>query len=206
MHEVIPLFPTPLLRCEGLVDASLVAQLRSHLQALITVPNAKSAKLSHSQILQPEGDALLQSLTDRLMPAIVELGEQLFGQALPWRIKELWGNVLQTGGHQAIHNHANSFVSGIVYLSVSDASARTAFSRGLGGRDFAFSNTNRQAQTGPYNAEKWLAPEPAPVDVLLFPSYLLHEVPFNQGPERISMAFNAIPERLDAWGYSIGFH
>ncbi len=205
MTEMIALFPTPMLRCEGLVDATLVAQLRSHLQVQMTVPNVQSAQLSHSQILYPEGDALLQTLTDRLMPTVVELGEQIFGQALPWRIKELWGNVLQTGGYQAVHNHANSFISGIVYLSVSHPSSRTAFLRGLGGRDFAFSNTNRQAQTGPYNAEKWLAPEPEPGDVLLFPSYLLHEVPINHGAERVSMAFNAIPERLDAWGYSIGF-
>lgn len=205
MTEMIALFPTPLLRCEGLVDTALVAQLRSYLQDQMTVPNAQSVKISHSQILHVADDVLLQTLTDRLTPAIVELGEQMFGQALPWRIKEMWGNVLQTGGHQAIHNHANSFISGIVYLSASHPSARTAFLRGLGGRDFAFSNTNRHAQIGPYNAEKWLAPEPAPGDVLLFPSYLLHEVPVNHGDERMSMAFNAIPARLDAWGYSIGF-
>ena len=40
--------------------------------------------------------------------------------------------------------------------------------------------------------------------MVLFPSYLLHEVPRNQGAQRITMAFNAIPDRLDSWGYSIG--
>ena len=206
MQEMIPLFPTPLLRCESLVDVTMVAQLRDHLQAQMKLLNSHSTQLSHSHILHPEGDALLRRLSECLMPAIVEMGEQLFGQALQWRIKELWGNVLQTGGYQAIHNHANSFVSGIVYLSNSDASARTAFLRGLGGRDFSFSNSNQNARTGPYNAEKWLAPEPSSGDVLLFPSYLLHEVPVNKGAERVSMAFNAVPERLDSWGYSIGFH
>ena len=43
-----------------------------------------------------------------------------------------------------------------------------------------------------------------PGDLVLFPSYLLHEVPLNHGDLRITLAFNAIPSRLDAWGYAIG--
>jgi hypothetical protein len=30
-------------------------------------------------------------------------------------------------------------------------------------------------------------------------------VPPNEGGQRISLAFNAIPARLDSWGYTIGF-
>jgi len=206
MHEVIGLFPISLLRCAGLLDTSMVTQLRAQLRTRMALTNHHSSLLSHSQILSSQGDPLLQALSERLLPSIAEFGVHLFGQTLEWRIKELWGNVLKTGGHQAIHNHANSFVSGVVYLTESDPSARTAFSRGLGGRDYAFSNTNASALMGPYNADKWLAPEPHPGDVLLFPSYLLHEVPINQGAERISMAFNAIPQRLDSWGYTIGFN
>jgi hypothetical protein len=41
--------------------------------------------------------------------------------------------------------------------------------------------------------------------MVLFPSYLMHAVPPNQGARRISLAFNAIPARLDSWGYSIRF-
>jgi hypothetical protein len=41
--------------------------------------------------------------------------------------------------------------------------------------------------------------------VLLFPSFLLHEVPVNQGERRLTLAFNAIPQRLDAWGYATAF-
>ena len=58
---------------------------------------------------------------------------------------------------------------------------------------------------GPFNADKWVAPAPTPGDLLLFPSHLLHEVPANRGAERITLAFNAIPHRLDAWGYAIEF-
>jgi ectoine hydroxylase-related dioxygenase (phytanoyl-CoA dioxygenase family) len=59
--------------------------------------------------------------------------------------------------------------------------------------------------TGPYNAEKWVSPEPEPGDVVFFPSYLMHAVPGNPGDRRITLAFNAIPRSLDSWGYRIGF-
>jgi hypothetical protein len=47
--------------------------------------------------------------------------------------------------------------------------------------------------------------ELAPGDLVLFPSYLLHAVPPNQGERRITLSFNAIPGALDSWGYGIKF-
>jgi ectoine hydroxylase-related dioxygenase (phytanoyl-CoA dioxygenase family) len=52
---------------------------------------------------------------------------------------------------------------------------------------------------------EWISPAPDPGDVVLFPSYLMHAVPTNPGPRRISLAFNAIPTQLDSWGYRISF-
>jgi predicted 2-oxoglutarate/Fe(II)-dependent dioxygenase YbiX len=59
--------------------------------------------------------------------------------------------------------------------------------------------------TGPFNSEKWISPEPKPGDLVLFPSYLMHAVPPNAGERRITLAMNAIPSRLDSWGYTIKF-
>jgi ectoine hydroxylase-related dioxygenase (phytanoyl-CoA dioxygenase family) len=47
---------------------------------------------------------------------------------------------------------------------------------------------------------------PEPGDVILFPSYLMHAVPPNPGERRVTMAFNAIPSRLDSWGYAVSFN
>jgi hypothetical protein len=33
----------------------------------------------------------------------------------------------------------------------------------------------------------------------------MHAVPPNPGARRITLAFNAIPTRLDSWGYVIAF-
>ena len=114
-------------------------------------------------------------------------------------------NVLNTGGHQAMHNHANSFISGVVYLTPTHPEARTVFMKAPGGNDFAFKNDHAAMTPGPYNADKWISPMPEPGDLVLYPSYLMHAVPTNPGGRRITMAFNAIPTALDSWGYKISF-
>jgi uncharacterized protein (TIGR02466 family) len=117
----------------------------------------------------------------------------------------MWVNVLDTGGHQAVHNHANSFISGVVYLTSTHPEARTVFTKSPGGHDFSFRNDHADVSTGSYNADKWISPAPEPGDIVLFPSFLLHAVPANPGERRITMAFNAIPTHLDSWGYRISF-
>ena len=77
--------------------------------------------------------------------------------------------------------------------------------RPLGGSDFSFRHHTRSAVMGPFNAGKYVLPEAEPGDLVLFPSYLYHEVPRNQGEQRITVSFNAIPDSLDCWGYRINF-
>jgi ectoine hydroxylase-related dioxygenase (phytanoyl-CoA dioxygenase family) len=74
-----------------------------------------------------------------------------------------------------------------------------------GGTDFLFKNDHARTTPGEYNADKWISPAPQPGDLVLFPSYLLHAVPPNQGKRRITLSFNAIPSQLDSWGYVIRF-
>jgi uncharacterized protein (TIGR02466 family) len=104
-----------------------------------------------------------------------------------------------------MHNHANSFISGVVYLTATHPDSRTVFMKSPGGLDFAFRNDHAGVKNGPFNADKWISPQPLAGDMVLFPSYLMHAVPPNVGERRITMAFNAIPTGLESWGYRIGF-
>ena len=54
-------------------------------------------------------------------------------------------------------------------------------------------------------ADKWVSPAPEPGDMVLFPSYLMHAVPPNQGERRITLSFNAIRTQLNSWDYVIRF-
>jgi hypothetical protein len=206
MDEVIGLFPTPFMRVSGALDAELVRGLVEHFSAQADRENNSSASLSHTAMLRPSDSPLLVEAAALITPKLVEFGALLFGERLGWSLKEMWVNVLDTGGRQAMHNHANSFVSGVIYLTCPHADARTVFMKSPGGADFAFRNDHAGTMTGPYSADKWISPAPEPGDMVLFPSYLMHAVPPNPGQRRISMAFNAIPAQLDSWGYRILFN
>ena len=204
MSEVIGLFPIPFMRAPAALNRELVNGLVQHFTASAAQPNNASRNLSHTTMLQPNDSPLLLEAARAITPHLVEFGALLFGERLGWSLKEMWVNVLDTGGQQATHNHANSFVSGVVYLTRTHPQARTVFMKAVG-TDFSFKNDHAGVNTGPYNADKWISPQPDPGDAVFFPSYLLHAVPTNPGERRITMAFNAIPTRLDSWGYKVSF-
>jgi uncharacterized protein (TIGR02466 family) len=205
MSEVIGLFPTPFMRVPGALSGALASGLVAHFSSQAWRENNSSAQLSHTALLRPSDSPLLVQVASALTPHLVEMGSLLFGQALGWSVKEMWVNLLDTGGRQAMHNHANSFISGVIYLTPTHPDSRTVFMKSPGGTDFAFRNDHAGSETGPYNADKWISPQPEPGDLVLFPSYLMHAVPPNAGERRITLAFNAIPTRLDSWGYAVNF-
>jgi hypothetical protein len=205
MHEVIGLFPTPLMRATGVLGRELLSGLIEHFSKTVDRANSSSPNLVHTAVLRPSDSPLLIEVAALLSPLLPEFGAQLFGERLGWSLKEMWVNVLDTGGRQAMHNHANSFISGVVYLTATHADARTVFMKSPGGTDFAFKNDHAGVTTNSFNADKWISPVPEPGDVVLFPSYLMHAVPMNPGERRITLAFNAIPTHLDSWGYRVSF-
>jgi hypothetical protein len=205
MDEVIGLFPTPFMRAPATLPRELVNGLVEHFSTLAVQDNNSSPNLSHTEMLRPSDSPLLVEAAALITPKLTDFGALIFGERMGWSIKEMWVNVLDTGGRQAMHNHANSFISGVVYLTPTHDSSRTVFMKSPGGIDFSFKNDHTGVETGPYNAEKWISPSPDPGDLVLFPSFLMHAVPPNAGERRITLALNAIPARLDSWGYIIKF-
>jgi hypothetical protein len=205
MDEIFGLFPVPFMRARATLDAALVDELVVYFSARATRDNNSSARLTHTRMLAPAESPLLGVAAARITPKLAEFGVQLFGERLEWALKEMWVNVLDPGGHQAMHNHANSFASGVVYLTHTHPGSQTVFMKSPGGTEFMFRNDHQGMTANEYCADKWISPAPEPGDMVLFPSYLMHAVPPNQGARRISLAFNAIPARLDSWGYSIRF-
>lgn len=205
MDHIEPLFPIPLMRAPGVLPAALVTEAADAIRAARTEKNLRSDQLFHTDVASPADNPLFARLAELAAPKLVEFGRLLFGDALQWTVKEMWTNMLETGGSQTLHAHANSFISGVYYLTPSDPACRTVFVRPPGGADWSFRHHTRNAAMGPYNAGKYILPSAEPGDLVLFPSYLYHEVPRNQGAQRITASFNAIPDSLDCWGYKISF-
>jgi uncharacterized protein (TIGR02466 family) len=205
MDHVEPLFPIPLLRSPQLISPELTEKAVSSILSARIEKNLRSDQLFHTEVADPRDNKLFAEIAALTIPKLVDFGSLLFGEKLNWTVKEMWTNVLENGGNQTLHAHANSFASGIIYLTPSHPACRTVFVRPPGGNDFSFRHHTRTAAMGPYNAGKYVLPEAEPGDLVLFPSYLYHEVPRNQGDQRITIAFNAIPDSLDCWGYRINF-
>ena len=205
MDQVESLFPIPLLRSPRLLDPTLIEAAVAAIRGGRVEKNLRSDQLFHTEIANPRDNRLFQQMAEVAVPKLVEFGLLLFGERLRWTVKEMWTNMLETGGSQALHAHANSFVSGVYYLTASHAACKTVFLRPPGGADFSFRHHTRTAAMGPFNAGKYVLPQAEPGDLVLFPSYLYHEVPRNQGDQRITVSFNAIPDSLDCWGYRINF-
>lgn len=204
-RKITGLFPVPFMMIKRLVPQRLVEQLSARALESHKADNAGTDLLSHTAMVDPRKEALFTEVSSLAMPEIERFGELLFGDDLDWSIKEMWMNVLEPGGSQFMHSHANSFTSGIIYLSESHPSSRTVFMRGAGGHDFMFRHDPARPASNHFNAERWVVPEVEPGDMVLYPSYLLHGVPPNEGGRRFSLALNAIPDRLKSFDYEIRF-
>lgn len=203
--EVELLFPIPLMRSPALLPPDVVTEALARARAAKVETNLRSEQLFHTSVSDPLKDEMFSRVAEIANPKLVDFGFMLFGERLNWTVKEMWTNVLEAGGSQAMHSHANSFISGVFYLTPSHPGSRTVFIRPPGGFEYNFRHHTREAAMGPFNAGKYMLPQAEAGDLVLFPSYLYHEVPKNQGDQRVTIAFNAIPDRLNCWGYEIKF-
>lgn len=169
MVEVIALFPTPFMRVAGALDGALVRGLVEHFSGRAVRENNSSDHLSHTEMLRPSDSPLFVQAAALITPRLVEFGALMFGERLGWSLKEMWVNVLDTGGRQAMHNHANSFISGVVYLTPTHPSAQTVFMSRPGHRLRVQERPCRH-QPGPVQRRQWISPAPAPGDLVLFPA------------------------------------
>jgi uncharacterized protein (TIGR02466 family) len=123
---------------------------------------------------------------DRHVKAFAEVLEfDLGGKKL--KRDSFWVNILPKGGVHTGHIHPHSVVSGTYYVDVPEGSSalkledpRLAMMMAAPPRRADASLANRS----------FVLVEPKAGEVLLWESWLRHEVPLNQGGERISISFN----------------
>lgn len=107
-----------------------------------------------------------------------------------FKIVHAWVNKAPTGGFQRLHFHGNSIISGVYYLQASRDNAPLVFEK-------VEMNSSPYLAVAPkkqtlYNANRMAFPAESGV-TYLFPSQIKHgyDMP-NEGPERISIAFNVM--------------
>src|SRR5258705_889882 len=159
MDQMEPLFPIPLLRSPQLLSPALNEAAVAAIRHARIESNLRSDQLFHTEVADPRDNKLFQEIAELVGPKLVDFGVLLFGEKLRWTVKEMWTNMLEKGGNQTLHSHANSFVSGIIYLTPSHPACRTVFMRPLGGACFFVRHYTRMSSMGTFKAGQALLTE-----------------------------------------------
>ena len=103
-------------------------------------------------------------------------------------LEDLWINILPEGGIHTAHIHPHSVISGTTYVAMP---AGTSAIKYEDPRLAMMMAAPPRAKDAPEHLKPFIYVQPAVGDVLLWESWLRHEVPMNMAEEaRISVSFN----------------
>ncbi|HKX91337.1 MAG TPA: TIGR02466 family protein [Sphingomicrobium sp.] len=187
--NVRSLFATQLCEAE-LGDARLIADLAHSIRALA---KDDSAGVRWSKEHRYAGYTSYASLNDlpRRDPAFAELAKLLtrhavsFARELGWdrkpKLDSQWVNLLKSGGQHSGHIHPHSIISGTFYVEVPAGSGAIRFE----------DPRLPLMMSAPPRADTFVTVEPRPGLLLMWESWLRHEVlPGTGKGERLSISFN----------------
>ena len=174
-------------------DVQDEAMLHDLAHSIRTLARDDEAGIRWSKDHRYAGYTSYASLNDlpRRDPAFADLGRLLtrhasaYARDLGWdrkpRLDSLWVNLLRTGGRHSGHIHPHSIVSGTFYVEVPPGSGAIRFE----------DPRLPLMMAAPPRADTFVAVEPRPGLLLLWESWLRHEVLAGTGKgERLSISFN----------------
>jgi len=104
------------------------------------------------------------------------------------KLEDLWINILPEGGTHSSHIHPHSVISGTTYVAMPDGASALKLEDPRSARMMAAPPRRKDARK---ELKTFVYAAPAVGDVLLWESWLRHEVPMNKAEEeRISVSFN----------------
>ena len=115
-----------------------------------------------------------------------DLAFDLDGRKL--KLEDIWINILPQGGVHTAHIHPHSVISGTTYVTIPEGASAIKFEDPRLQMMMAAPARRKDA---PPELRSFHYVQPAPGDLLLWESWLRHEVPLNMAEdERISVSFN----------------
>jgi uncharacterized protein (TIGR02466 family) len=134
----------------------------------------------------PTFDDLVKQLDKHVAAFTKDLQFNLDGKTI--KLDCIWINILPEGGLHTSHIHPHSVISGTTYVSVPKGASAIKFEDPRHAMMMAAPTRKAKARTEMRN---FIYVEPEVGDVLLWESWLRHEVPMNMAEEdRISISFN----------------
>jgi uncharacterized protein (TIGR02466 family) len=129
---------------------------------------------------------LVKILDHHVAEFVKDLEFDLDGRALV--LENLWINILPEGGTHSSHIHPHSVISGTTYVAMPEGASALKLEDPRLSRMMA---APTRAKTARAELQPFIYVKPNVGDVLLWESWLRHEVPMNMAEdERISVSFN----------------
>ena len=202
MSTIQHLFPTLLYRAELPDSQRLNMQLENAALALASEDVVGQRWCEKHGYPGYTSFASQQDLA-RQIPAIKRLTKMLdkhaaeFAKALHWDIRggkpicdSLWVNVMPEGGSHTSHIHTNSVISGTYYVSVPPGAGPIVYEDPRHAQMMA---APPRLKNAPRDFKSHISETPNEGTVLLWESWLRHEVPLNRATGlRISISFNYV--------------
>jgi uncharacterized protein (TIGR02466 family) len=192
------LFVTNLYEAQ-LGDEALLAELARSIRSLAADDEAGRGWSRRHRYAGYTSYASLNDLPKR-DPAFANLGKLLnrhaakfaeecvFDLARKPRLDSLWVNLLKSGGHHSGHIHPHSIISGTLYVEVPAGSGAIRFEDP---RLPLMMSAPPRATDAPEELQSFVTVQPSPGLLLLWESWLRHEVlPGTGRGERLSISFN----------------
>ncbi|TYB80734.1 TIGR02466 family protein [Maritimibacter fusiformis] len=202
MAEIKNLFVTPLYRARLSEHGPEVAAAELEAECLAIAEDDEAGQRWSEENDYP-GYTSYASLADLpwRSPVFAAVKEALdahvaaFADALEWDLdgralvlEDLWINILPEGGTHASHIHPHSVISGTTYVAMPDGASALKLEDPRSARMMAAPPRKKDAREE-LRMFVYVAPDVG--DVLLWESWLRHEVPMNMSEdERISVSFN----------------
>jgi uncharacterized protein (TIGR02466 family) len=202
MSTLTHLFPTTLYRADAAAGSTLNAELEV---AALSLSMDDHAGLKWCDANGYPGYTSYGSFNDLALrsPAFQKLQRTLdkhaaaFAKAHHWDIRggkpicdSLWVNVLPEGGHHTGHIHRNAVISGTYYVKVPKGAGPIVYEDP---RLAMMMAAPPRKASAPRELKSHVSEAPQAGTLLLWESWLRHEVPVNRAEgERISVSFNYV--------------
>lgn len=186
-QQVQEIFPTPLWTLDILpqdavrFNANLKAEIEKIIAPRPHVPTGCNWQTPHDLHTRPA----FADFAKLVEIAARSVAEYLQIPQYPMMITGCWANVNPHGTYHPTHNHPNNFLSGVYYVAVPEVGSHLVFQDP---RPISIMPRTEKLDRVTSNA---FAAQPQAGRMVIFPSWLRHHVPSNEGTtERISIAFN----------------
>jgi len=202
MSKIQSFFPTLIYRADDAAKASLNAKLE---QSSLMLAQDDLVGIKWSEKHGYQGYTSFASINDlaaqipafKALEKILDRHAAKFAKALHWDIRggkpvcdSMWVNVLPEGGSHTSHIHTNSVISGTYYVCVPQGAGPIVYEDP---RHAMMMAAPPKKQNAPREHKSQVSETPKVGSLLLWESWLRHEVPVNRADGmRISISFNYV--------------